>query len=117
MTGTLSRVMELAPSYCELRLSTRARSARPVPLIVRMNPVDIDRIEIVTATTQAMPTTTTSDEPSRWGIARKPIAVTAAICLTAFMIVAALVSRQCVDDRQLSDPPGGIDAAHDGHDQ
>ena len=88
MTGTLSRVIELAPSYCELRLSTMARSARPVLPMVRMNPVDIERMEMLTATTQAMPTTTTSEGPRRWGMARRPIAVTARICLTAFMMAA-----------------------------
>ena len=51
-----------------------------------MYPVDIDKIDMKTPTTHAIPTTTTSEAPRRSGIVRNPSSVTAAICLSVVMV-------------------------------
>ena len=57
------------------------RWARPVLASVCRNPSDIASTDTRTPTTPAMPTTTTSEVPSRWGIVRRLIAVIRAICV------------------------------------
>jgi hypothetical protein len=57
-----------------------------------MKPTDIERIEIVTATTKPIPMTITRDAPTRSGRARNPIAVTATICLIPVNMAAPSLS-------------------------
>src|SRR5580692_6869577 len=82
-----------------------ARSARPVLARVWVSPVEMDRTEISTATTPAMPTTMTNEDAARAGRLRKFIAVTATTCLKV-LIEIPLAACECVDDLQAPGAPG-----------
>src|SRR5271165_673184 len=82
-----------------------ARSARPVLESVCVSPVEMDKTEISTATTPAIPTTMTNEEVARAGRLRKFIAVTATICFKVLMKL-SLSARERVDDFQPPGPPG-----------
>src|SRR5271167_314942 len=81
-----------------------ARSARPVLESVCVRPVAMDKTEISTATTPAIPTTMTNEDAARAGRLRKFIAVTATACFKVLMEF-PLPARERVDDFQPPGPP------------
>ena len=70
-----SRATPLDSSASEPARSMITRSGRPVLASVWRKPSDIASTDTSTPTTPAMPTTTTSEVPSRWGIVRRLIRV------------------------------------------
>src|SRR5271168_1432637 len=87
-----------------------ARSARPVLDSVCVSPVAIDKTEISTATTPAIPTTMTNEDAARAGRLRKFIAVTAITCLKVLMEL-LLAARKRIDDFQAPGAPRRRQAA------
>src|SRR3954469_6605181 len=78
-----ARVEPHSPSAPSLRMM--ARSGLPVAAMVRRKPADMERIETSAPTAQAMPITTTSDEPSRCGTLVRLMRVTAEIWVRLFI--------------------------------
>jgi len=79
MARAASLVNTLTSSVLEPVRITMARLSGPVFCSVLMNPVDIASTDINTATTPAMPMTTTDEVPTRCGRLRMFMADTAAI--------------------------------------
>ncbi len=79
MASAASLVKTLISSVLEPVRTTMARFSGPVLCKVLINPVDMASTEISTATTPAIPMTTTEEVPIRCGRLRIFIADTAAI--------------------------------------
>ena len=90
-TASTSSVLENSP-VAPAR-STMARSSLPVASTAPESPRVNAETDMMTATTPAMPTTTTDELASRWGTLRRFIRVTDAICLSKLMSRDLLRSR------------------------
>ena len=85
IAATSSRDRELSDSAVARCVSTMARASLPSPSIVALKLIDMARIGMNTATAPAMPMTITSELPSRRGMFRRFMAVTASVWLMKLM--------------------------------
>src|ERR1700733_7340067 len=92
-----SLVRTLKSSTLAPVLTTIARLSGPVFSSVLTRPVDMARTEISTATTPAIPMTTTDEGPIRWGRLRMFITDTAAISVRVLM-AGSSSARKRIDD-------------------
>src|SRR5579859_5279420 len=111
MVSALSRESVLPSSEVEPPRMTIARSARPVWSSAAEKPIAMASTEISTPTTPAMPTTMTSELPSREGMPCRLRTVTAPISLNKVIAVLPRVeiqlARECRRDHR--NPQGPTD--------
>src|SRR5262245_51804232 len=93
---------------------TRARPDDPDPAIALENPSDMDSTDTKTTTTPAIPIMATAEEPSRAGIVRRFIIITATVCLNHFTQV-LLIPSQGVRDSQSHRPKCRHESGQETH--
>jgi len=112
MVWVASRVILLKVSKPAPALTTMARSARPVLVIICDRPPTMARMLTRTPTTPAMPMTMTDEAPRRCGTLLRFIIVTEPICLSTRIEESPSAPGQGVYDDQPLRTPCRRQAAH-----